>query len=387
MGKKNKALLILLAAALFMPAPRALAHDLVAGDAGYYTLQDGEGQLLTQVGGVIAVDDEYISADNRRYRVSLVDDGARRAVAQWVEDVTLPEVDLPAAEQAWIPRVAIYCTHSDESYVPSSGTESEDHGGDILDVAQTLADHLNDLGCEAVVDDASHVPHDAGAYRRSRKTAVSLMREAQPTLLLDVHRDGVPAEEYDKQIEGTDVTKVRIVIGRGNQNREANEEFALKVKAVADKLYPGLVKDIYLGKGSYNQDLMPRAILLEFGTHESDKERVLESTGFMAQVLGTTLGASGTEPSTPAPSPTAAGQTASPSATQARTTISAVQGQQQSGTGGGESGASWGSIAAILIVLAGIGILCLLFFSRGGKDRAGRFFRELTGMGKRDEDK
>ena len=236
------------------------------------------------------------------------------------------------------------------------------------------------------MDDASHVPHDAGAYRRSRKTAVSLMREAQPTLLLDVHRDGVPAEEYDKQIEGTDVTKVRIVIGRGNQNREANEEFALKVKAVADKLYPGLVKDIYLGKGSYNQDLMPRAILLEFGTHESDKERVLESTGFMAQVLGTTLGASGTEPSTPAPSPTAAGQTASPSATQARTTISAVQGQQQSGTGGGESGASWGSIAAILIVLAGIGILCLLFFSRGGKDRAGRFFRELTGMGKRDED-
>lgn len=102
------------------------------------------------------------------------------------------------------------------------------------------------------------------------------------------------------------MTKVRIVIGRGNQNREANEEFALKVKAVADKLYPGLVKDIYLGKGSYNQDLMPRAILLEFGTHESDKERVLESTGFMAQVLGTTLGASGTEPSTPAPAPTAA---------------------------------------------------------------------------------
>ena len=102
MGKKKKALLILLAAALFMPAPRALADDLVAGDAGYYTLQDGEGQLLTQVGGVIAVDDEYISADNRRYRVSLVDDGARRAVAQWVEDVTLPEVDLPAAEQAWI---------------------------------------------------------------------------------------------------------------------------------------------------------------------------------------------------------------------------------------------------------------------------------------------
>ena len=131
---------------------------------------------------------------------------------------------------------------------------------------------------------------------------------------------------------------------------------------------------------------MPRAILLEFGTHESDKERVLESTGFMAQVLGTALGASGTEPSTPAPTQTAAGQTASPAATQSRTTVSAVQGQQQSGTSGGEGGASWGSIAAILIVLAGIGILCLLFFSRGGKGRAGRFFRELTGMGKRDGD-
>ena len=90
MGRRNSALLTLLAAALLLPAPQALADDLVAGDAGYYTLQDGEGQLLTQVGGVIAVDDEYITADNRRYRVSLVDDGARRAVAQWVEDVTLP---------------------------------------------------------------------------------------------------------------------------------------------------------------------------------------------------------------------------------------------------------------------------------------------------------
>ena len=63
-----------------------------------------------------------------------------------------------------------------------------------------------------------------------------------------------------------------------------------------------------------------------------------------------------------------------------------MQGQQQSGTGGGDGGASWSSIAAILLVLAGIGILCLLFFSRGGKSRAGRFFRELTGMGKRDGD-
>lgn len=389
MKTKNRLSALLLALGLLLPLPAA-AETAEADDSVCYTLQDATGRILTQIGARLSPDDEYITSENHRYRVSAVDDNAQRAVAVFVENVILPEPVLAAAQQDWVPRIAIYCTHTDESYVPSSGTESEAEGGEILDVAQALKDHLNRHGCEAVMDDANHVPHDAGAYRRSRKTAVSLMKEERPTLLLDIHRDGVPAEQYETEVEGENAAKVRIVIGRGNQNRDANEEFALQVKAVADKLYPGLVKDIYLGKGSYNQDLMPRAILLEFGTHESDKEHVLESTGFMAQVLSSALGAS-TPETTPSQTTTQGMTTQGMTTTAGRTSkaspsTTVIQGSQQSASGSSGGGAAWGSIAAIVLVLGGIGIACLLFFSRGGKGRAGRFFRELTGTGHRDDE-
>jgi hypothetical protein len=63
-----------------------------------------------------------------------------------------------------------------------------------------------------------------------------------------------------------------------------------------------------------------------------------------------------------------------------------IQGQPQAGNTPGEGGGSWSSIATILLVLAGLGIVTLLVFSRGGKSRAGRFFRELTGTGHRQDD-
>ena len=59
----------------------------------------------------------------------------------------------------------------------------------------------------------------------------------------------------------------------------------MQLKSVADELYPGLVKDIFIGKGNYNQELLPDSVLLEFGTHTSDKEQVLTSTAYMADVI------------------------------------------------------------------------------------------------------
>ena len=75
---------------------------------------------------------------------------------------------------------------------------------------------------------------------------------------------------------------MRLFVGRSNANREANMAFAKRLKKAADAEYPGLVKDIYMGKGNYNQELYPQALLLEFGTHEIEKDKVMESTGYMA---------------------------------------------------------------------------------------------------------
>lgn len=78
---------------------------------------------------------------------------------------------------------------------------------------------------------------------------------------------------------------VRLLVGRSNQNSAANRAFAAEIKAVADQLYPELVRDIYIGKGTYNQDLSPHAVLLEFGTHTVSKEQAEQATQYMATVI------------------------------------------------------------------------------------------------------
>lgn len=264
-------------------------------DAGRYEvwrIADEAGRMLTEVAEEPEAGDLYISADNRLYEIIRVEAGA--AVAAFREEVPLPDVSWldPSAAlpvSARNRRVALYCTHSDESYEPSDGYYSTDGRGSIYQVAEALADSLESRGAEAEVADGLHHPHDAGAYRRSRQTAVQLLTSG-PDCLLDIHRDGIPdPASYAAEIAGEAASKVRLLVGRANQNMEVNKAFALLVKAVADRVYPGLIKDIYMGRGTYNQDLWPRSLLLECGTYTLEKERVLRSMDMMAEVLDRAL--------------------------------------------------------------------------------------------------
>jgi stage II sporulation protein P len=65
----------------------------------------------------------------------------------------------------------MYSTHTDESYEPTDGTSSKAKGGGILDVGNALKKNLEGLGIQVLYDETNHMPHDAGAYRRSRQTA------------------------------------------------------------------------------------------------------------------------------------------------------------------------------------------------------------------------
>ena len=162
---------------------------------------------------------------------------------------------------------------------------SETGWAGIHDVAATLKSWLEDKGIEVDFDTGTFLPHDAGAYRRSRSATASLVKKG-PAAIFDIHRDGIPdAAEYETQVNGEDMTMVRLLVGRSNPNSAENRQFAVQLKSVADELYPGLVKDIFIGKGNYNQELLPDSVLLEFGTHTSDKEQVLTSTAYMADVI------------------------------------------------------------------------------------------------------
>lgn len=367
--------LVILLALLLVPC-------LTRAEENVWNLVTEDGTVLTQICYEPEAGDEYISADNKLYKVISVEDD--RAVAQAAGQVELPDIGWLDADAA-LPvsamgekRIALYCTHSDESYEPSDGTYSDEKRGSIYQVAQALADGLEDKGTSTTVSDALHYPHDAGAYRRSRQTAVQLLKET-PDALLDIHRDGIPnVKEYAATIGGKKCSKVRLLVGRGNQNMAVNKDFALKIKAVGDKVYPGLIKDIYMGKGTYNQDLAPHSVLLECGTYTLEKERVLVSMPMMADVLYRTMYGGVT------------GSAGAADISNAKKGGGVTQGQPDPS----EAESSTGAGAGIWWIV-GIGVAALIVFAlvstgsfKGGMSKAGRNVNEMTGglLGKKPKD-
>lgn len=280
----------LCAALMLMLSPVARAEN--DGDC-VYTLLDANGQKLTQRAGRMYEGDEYISGDDKWYRVAFVDDAACTATAEYLGPAALDEeafasfVDARAEEEDE-KLICMYSTHSDESYVPSDGASSLWRNAGIYDVGDALKENLEKRGITVEYSDKTFLPHDADAYNRSRSTAEEYAKKA-PDALIDIHRDGVDADEYETEVDGEDTSMVRLFVGRSNQNAAENKAFAQKLKAAADKAYPGLVKDIFIGKGNYNQELYPQAILLEFGTYEIEKEKAISATEYMAEVIDEVL--------------------------------------------------------------------------------------------------
>lgn len=90
--------------------------------------------------------------------------------------------------------------------------------------------------------------------------------------LLDIHRDAAPPEEYLAEVNGEKVARVMLVVGRYNPGWSTNDTFAKQIKAEVDSRYPGLIKGIFYARGTYNQDLAPRSLLIEAGTHTLPKD-------------------------------------------------------------------------------------------------------------------
>ena len=287
-----------LAAACFVILESAFFAWAEEADEAVYEITDENGAYITSVYGRAYPEDEYISGGNLLYIVETVDDEKHTAVARLCGEE--PQAAFAAEEKDGAAeafsalseekekRVCMYSTHSDESYIPGDGESSLLKNAGIYDVGEALKEHLTELGVKTEYSKETFFPHDAGAYKRSRSVAAELLKES-PDALIDIHRDGVAADEYETTVNGDETSKVRLFVGKTNANAAENRAFAKKLKAIGDEMYPGLIKDIYIGKGNYNQDLYPRAILLEFGTHEIEKERAIDATKYMANVIYTAL--------------------------------------------------------------------------------------------------
>ncbi|TDX52902.1 stage II sporulation protein P [Orenia marismortui] len=265
--------------------PMSFAKD--KKDNYFSVVAESTGEVIFETAMAVNLGDYYINEQNKKYKVVKVD--GKKGVAKFEETVKLLEGEdnLFALSQGLLADkgkklIGIYNTHSDESYKPTSGTYSEPGNGDIYNVADMFAKKLEEKGVKVIHNKSKHDPHDGGAYERSRRTATRLVRK-RPDAIFDIHRDGVPnPDEYVATINGKKYGKIRLVIGRQNPQMKVNDKFAKELKAVTDKYYPGLVKGIFYAKGKYNQDLSPRSLILEMGTHVLPQEAANVSVGSLA---------------------------------------------------------------------------------------------------------
>ena len=299
MMTRNVALLLACACILLVFSPVSADEEtwgefLPMGE--YYTMLDPEGNVLIETGRRIYPQDQYLTTENILYEVVEVDEQTKVAQTELVEKVKLEifswnnlrqELGLTvieAAEEGTRGKIALYHTHNAESYVPTDGTDSIYGKGGIHQVGQAFAERLTDLGVTVDYSENLHLPHDRGAYRRSRETVLELL-SGQPDAIFDLHRDAAPQSAYAIQLGNEWITQVHFVVGRQNQNLGVNRKYAQSLKAIADEMYPGLVKGIFYGRGNYNQDLSPLSLLLEAGAHTNSRPAAERGISLFAEVV------------------------------------------------------------------------------------------------------
>ncbi len=273
------------------------ANARTVDDANYYTIYNGDNmtEVLFMKGDSVAVNDEYISSDNKLYVIESVDEDNMIGVARYKEDVKMPvynitkkNSNIKEVNASTIKKIGMYHTHNDECYNDEDGVDSIYGKGGIHDIGKSLKKNLENLSIKVYYSENLHLPHNSGAYTRSEETASELLQNDLDAIF-DIHRDATPRSEYITEVNGVTMSKVRMVIGSANKNSEINKEFALNIKAYADAVYPGLIKDIYIGKGNYNQQLFNRALLFEMGTNLIEKEYVRRSTEPLAKTIDVVL--------------------------------------------------------------------------------------------------
>lgn len=263
--------------------------------SGYITVVDEHGTIIMQTGLSIHAGDEFIDEDNRVFEILITEGNLAKARYVRTEtDIAMETLIMPvqAPAEADAPLVAVYHTHTDESYIPTDGKSTERGKGSIIEVGKAFSDRLVELGIRAEHSTALHDPHDANAYQRSRRTFAQLLKN-QPAALFDIHRDSAPLSAYRTKINGEEAAKILLVVGRQNQNRQTTMSYAKSLKAATDQKYKGLIRGIFIAHGNYNQDLNPRAILAEMGTQYNSLGQAKRSAALFADIVPAILASSG----------------------------------------------------------------------------------------------
>ncbi len=169
----------------------------------------------------------------------------------------------------------------------------EGKNGGVFYAAQRLKETLeNKYHIPTVQSDTIHdYPDWSKSYANSLIT-VQQMKKKYPSIqiFIDVHRDAqIPRQSTTIEINGVKMSKIMIIVGSNKRlthpNRKQNLAFAQQIAQVMNQMYPGLLKEVRVQDGRYNQHVSSHAILIEIGATENSMEESEHSAELFAGVL------------------------------------------------------------------------------------------------------
>jgi len=191
------------------------------------------------------------------------------------------------------PIVALYCTHSSETYIPTDGqAKLVGKNGGVHQIAEIIRDQLISRGVSAVLSDTIHdYPDWSISYANSLETIKS-MKEQYPSLMyfIDVHRDALPEGVTSVfNYKDEQAASVMLIVGSDQRaehpNWRQNHAFAQKVGSAIESKAEGILRGVRVQSGRYNQHYSPNAILLEMGSSMNSLSEVKISAVIVANAL------------------------------------------------------------------------------------------------------
>lgn len=194
------------------------------------------------------------------------------------------------------PKVLIYHTHSQESFVDSVKGKKEDT---VVGVGDELARILEEKYNIEVLHHRKEYDIVNGkldrdeAYQRIEAPLKELIKE-NPSIevLMDIHRDGVNGNvRLVNNIDGKETAKIMFFNGLAlysvmpNQYVTDNMAFSFQMQLKANELYPNLTRKIYLRGYRYNLHLKPKSLLVEVGAQTNTVSEAMNAMEPLAKIL------------------------------------------------------------------------------------------------------
>lgn len=217
------------------------------------------------------------------------------------DDSDNPLDRLPAVSWGDACRVLIYHTHTSEMYrtdtfAPSSPDEyhvfnTADTG--IVRVGRAIKDHLELFGIPTChLTNVHDWPSHPRAYIEARTTVEQFLRNnPHVDVVLDVHRDAPPG--LVAAVGGRRAAQLAFVVGTHpgmHPGWPENVAFSRAMAALIEERFPGLFRRVIERPDSrLNQDLHPRAILVEVGSYDTHLAEALVSAEMLAEIIADML--------------------------------------------------------------------------------------------------